>query len=88
MVSNVDVLTTAEEAYKKLNSSGNTPNTNDILTGTDKSLSDTKNTSPKTIEGKSLKGYVQNSENWRHCKNLPSNLWYNFFCRIDNDCCY
>ena len=56
MVSNVDVLTTAEEAYKKLNSSGNTPNTNDILTGTDKSLSDTKNTSPKTIEGKSLKG--------------------------------
>ena len=56
MVSNVDVLTTAEEAYKKLNSSGNTPNTNDILTGTDKSLSDTKNTSPQTIEGKSLKG--------------------------------
>ena len=50
------VLTTAEEAYKKLNSSGNTPNTNDILTGTDKSLSDTKNTSPQTIEGKSLKG--------------------------------
>lgn len=56
MVSNVDVLTTAEEAYKKLNSSGNTPNTNDILTGTNKSLSDTKNTSPQTIEGKSLKG--------------------------------
>ena len=56
MVSNVDVLTTAEEAYKKLNSSGNTPNTNDILTGTDKSLSNTKNTSPKTAEEKSLKG--------------------------------
>lgn len=64
MVSNVDVLTTAEEAYKKLNKSEDTPTTkpappiygDDKLTGTDKSLSNTKNTSPKTAEEKSLKG--------------------------------
>lgn len=64
LVSNVNVLTTAEEAYKKLNRSEDTPTTkpapsiygDDKLTGTDKSLSNTKNTSPKTAEEKSLKG--------------------------------
>ena len=64
LVSNVNVLTTAEEAYKKLNRSEDTPTTkpapsiygDDKLTGTDKSLSNTKNTSPKTTEEKSLKG--------------------------------
>ena len=64
LVSNVNVLTTAEDAYKKLNKSEDTPTTkpappiygDDKLTGTDKSLSNTKNTSPKTAEEKSLKG--------------------------------
>ena len=64
LVSNVNVLTTAEDAYKRLNKSEDTPTTkpappiygDDKLTGTDKSLSNTKNTSPKTAEEKSLKG--------------------------------